>query len=288
VTEAFSDDAAQLAREPYLEVFGSFWDGMSFLIASANGISERLGTDGDGPRFTTSSATRALEESAIGWAGAADWPVEILLWESYAYEVVEAHALLDEYLRACFELLSLSHAVARDPDLTIPWGPEAGEHLHDIEENVHAETGRFDSLMLWNRVSRLRSRFGLGVRFSRPLEAALKKQRRIRNIIVHGQLSPHVVMPDGTIGRMKTFPPPPYVPLGPHIVRGAMSVLLEAHRVVDLAMGDLLGIPVDQPTADLMEEEIGRGRDEWFTDPWESHPEHLFDESVLVAWRPSE
>ena len=95
-------------------------------------------------------------------------------------------------------------------------------------------------------------------------------------------------MPEGRITRIRAYPPPPYVPLGMHVVRGAMSVMLAAHRKVDEALVTRLGIEEDALTTAMIQAEIASGRDDWFVDPWEPHPEHLFDASVLRAWRPSD
>ena len=155
-----------------------------------------------------------------------------------------------------------------------------------LEGTVRKDSERFGQLTLWIQLARLRKRFGLEIRLGRQLENALRHHRRIRNGIVHGQLTPHVVMPDGSIGRMRTYPPPPYIPLGFHVVRGTMSVLLAAHKEVDAAVAARFARPVDPETAALMDAEIGRGRDYWLVDPWEPHPEHLFEADLLSEWRP--
>lgn len=276
-----------LAREPYLDVFGRFWEGVSFLIASTCGMRDLVSEAEAAPILTTETATEILDRYVRGLdSGIADWPAELLIWQSYAYTVVQAHGLLDEYLRACYELLSLADSVATEIDLDEGWEAETAEHALDIERQTQLDSERFQQLMLWQRMSHLRKRFGLRVNISRPLTAALKHQRHLRNSIVHGQLMPHVVMPDGTIGHVRIHPPPPYVPLGPHIVRGSVSVLLAAHREVDAAILRRLDIPEDEDTAALIAAEIEAGRDQWLADPWAPDPEHLFSAEVLARWRP--
>jgi|GEM_PF-2143381 len=282
------DPGTHIAHDPYLEVFGRFWDGMSFLIASSRATLDRLAPSGRPLKFTDASAGELLDEYLESSSrGSGVWPAELLAWQTYAYTIVEAHGLLDEYLRASFELLVLAEHVASRVNADGGWDVDAGDRLAAIEAEVRADSDRFEQLALWSRVARLRSRFGLDVRLSRPLEAALKHHRKIRNYIVHGHLTPHVVMPDGTIGRMQAYPPPPYVPLGLHVVRGAMSVMLAAHRQVDAGIVAHVGVAEDPLTCRMIEVEIESGRAEWFVDPWEPHPDHLFEDSVLRTWRPS-
>jgi len=279
--------ATDIAQGPYLEVFGRFWDGMSFLIASSRATLDRLAPARGRLVVTLPSATEILEEYAAGAGSGVEWPAEFLAWQTYAYTVIEAHGLLDEYLRASYELLLLAAEVDARVDSAMGWDIDAGEQVARLESDVREESERFEQLALWSRVGRLRARFGMDVRIGRPLEAALKHHRRIRNGVVHGHLTPHVVMPDGTIGRMQAYPPPPYIPLGLHVVRGAISVMLAAHRQVDSGILAYLGLAEDPATERLIEAEIESGRGEWFVDPWEPHPEHLFDEGVLRAWRPA-
>ena len=279
--------ALAIAREPYLDVFGTFWDGMSFLIASSRGALDRLAGDGPPPRFTTASATDAFERYMARLPeGNAEWPVEFLVWQSFAHVIVESHGLLDEYLRACYELLALSELVAEEFDLEGELSRELAESARSMEERAAKEGKRFGQAVIWSRIAQLRSRFGLDVAVAPELEMALRHHRRIRASIVHGQLTPHVVLPDGSVRRMRAYPPPPYVPLGVHVVRGALSIILAAHHAVDTAMVDLLGIEEDPMTAALTRAEISRGVAEWVIDPWEPHPEHLFDALVLRMWRP--
>lgn len=282
-----AEPISEIAHEPYLEVFGRFWEGMSYLIVSTNAATARLSTGASATAFAGLTASAALDAYLDSLRrGRAEWPSELLLWQSFAHSIIEAHGLLDEYLRATYELLSLAQGVSQSLVPGEPWEAESVERLQTMEAEVREESDRFGQLVLWNRISRMRKRFGLKIRFSRPLLAALKHQRWIRNGVVHGQLTPHVVMPDGSIGRMRAYPPPPYVPLGLHIVRGAMSVMLAAHREVDAAILSRLELDEDPLTAALMTAEIERGRDEWLADPWEPHPEHLFGADVLRAWRP--
>ncbi len=278
---------AEIVGEPYLNVFGRFWDGMSFLIASSRGVLDRLTVDGVPPRFTLSSSRDALDHYMAGLSlGDAEWPGELLVWQMYAHAIIESHGLLDEYLRACFELLSLSQHVAVEIDVSEGWEYETAERVREIETHVRQESEGFGQMALWNRFTRLRKQFSLDLSLGRPLTAGLTHHRRIRNNIVHGQLTPHVVMPDGSIGSMREYPPPPYVPLGLHVVRGAMSVALAAHRTVDASILGCMGVAEDPATAAMIEAEIASGRDEWLVDPWEPHPEHLFEPDVLARWRP--
>lgn len=286
--DRLTERAVQLAVDPYLEVFGRFWDGMSFLIATSKSMSDLLSTSGAG-ESTAISMTAAVDDYFQGLeSGNADWPKQFLLWQSYAYTVIEAHGLLDEYLRASFELLVLAEGAAEAIDPGQVWDPEAVERLHTLEARVIRESQRFEQLDIWKRVSRMRTRLGLQVRLGRALETAVKHHRRIRNSIVHGQLTPHAIMPDGSIARMREVAPPPYVPLGPHVVRGVMSVVLAVHERVDTAIGRHLGLPADPGTAILVGAQIAAGTDEWLVDPWQPHPEHLFDAVVLHSWRPAE
>lgn len=279
--------ALAIAREPYLDVFGTFWDGMSFMIASSRGALDRFSGSGPAPRFTTSSATEAFDRYAAHLpAGGAEWPTEFLIWQSFAHVVVESHGLLDEYLRACYELLTLAEQVADEFDLEGDLTRELAESAQAMERRAVKEAQKFGQAVIWSRMARLRERFGLRFEVPPELEAALRHHRRIRGGIVHGQLTPHVVLPDGSVRRMRAYPPPPYVPLGLHVVRGALSVILAAHRAVDAAMLELLGIEEDAVTAAMIEAEIGRGTAEWVIDPWEPHPEHLFDPLVLRMWKP--
>lgn len=279
---------AEIARDPYLEVFGHFWDGMSFLIASTRGVLDRVTVDGATPRFTMTSATDALERYMEALpTGEAQWPSEYLLWQSFAHTIIESHGLLDEYLRACFELLTLADLVAQELGSDQTWDPETAEMVSDLEHRVRRESDRFEQMTLWSRVLRMRKRHGVRIRFGRQLEAALKHHRGIRNGLVHGRLTPHAVMPDGTVARMRAYPPPPYIPLGPHVVRGTISVALAAHRAIDSVLMEHLEIEEDLVAAQLIDLEIARGRDQWLVDPWEADPEHLFAPEVLHAWRPS-
>lgn len=268
--------------DPYTDIFGRFWDGMSFLVASIGAMRKLLGEQ-EGPlRFTdVGSLLEGLR------AGHTQWPRGFLLWQQYAYAIVEAHGLLDEYARATYELLALSDAVAAELDPSRPWDPEKVEHLQTLEASVRADSDRFEQLTLWKRFARLRQRFGLRLPHDRQLEAAIVHQRRIRNGIVHGQLTPHVVMPDGSVGRMREYAPPPYVPLGAHVVRGAMSVVLTAHKAIDTAVTAHLGLAEDPEVSSLVDREIERGREYWFVDPWEPSPEHLFSPEALRLLRPS-
>lgn len=286
---AFADNAraVAIARDPYLDVFGTFWDGMSFMIASARGVQDRIAGQGPPPRFTTSSATVAFDRYVAHLStGEAQWPAEFVVWQAFAHVIVESHGLLDEYLRACFELLALSELVAEEFDLEGDLTRELAESAREMEYRAFKEAGRFGQAVIWSRVARLRERFGVPLHIAPELEAALRHHRRIRGGIVHGQLTPHAVLPDGTVRRMRAYPPPPYVPLGIHVVRGALSVILAAHRAVDAAMLELLGIEEDPVTAALIQAEIDRGVPEWVIDPWEAHPEHLFDPLVLRMWKP--
>ncbi len=276
-----------IARDPYLEVFGHFWDGMSFLIASTRGVLDLVAVDGAVPRFTTHSATDALERYMRALqSGEAEWPSEYLLWQSFAHTIIESHGLLDEYMRASFELLTLADLVATEIGPDQVWDPEAAELIRDVEDRVRRESDRFERMTLWSRVLRIRKRHGVRIRFGRQLEAALKHHRNIRNGLVHGRLTPHAVMPDGTVARMRAYPPPPYIPLGPHVVRGAVSVALAAHRAIDRALMEHFCIEEDPVAAQLIEVEIARGRDQWLVDPWVSDPEHLFSADVLRDWKP--
>jgi hypothetical protein len=283
-----AESLARVAGEPYLEVFGRFWDGMSYLIVSSRAAQDRLAAERGWKRLSDFTATQALDEYVGGlYAGRQEWPAGLLLWQQFAHAIVEAHGLLDEYLRATFELLALAEGVASRVDPSRAWEAEAVAEVQEMERRVRQESDRFGQLVLWNRLARVRKRFGLKVRIGRPLKAALKHQRWIRNGIVHGRLTPHVVMPDGTIGRMQAYPPPPYIPLGPHVIRGAMSVMLAVHRQVDTAVIEHLGLEEDALTSKLVDVEIERGRQEWFVDPWEAHEEHLFEDGVLRNWRPA-
>lgn len=277
---------AEIAGEPYGDVYGRFWDGMSFLLASSNEV-ERLAGWRPGDQFSGSSAGSTLhryfEELR---AGHAEWPRQIVLWQSYAHLIVESHGLLDDYLRGCFEVLQLSRVVA-DLDAASGWDPDSVTRMREREEQVAAESQRFEQLDLWNRLARLRSQVDLRVRLGRKLEAAVLHHRRIRNGIVHGQLAPHAVMPDGSIARTREYAPPPYIPLGTHVVRGVVSVMLAVHQRVDSAVAEQLGIEEDALTTALVNAQIDRGRAEWLVDPWEPHEEHLFAPEVLRAWRPS-
>lgn len=289
MSDGFAADgrALAIAREPYLDVFGTFWDGMSFMIASSRGALDRFSAAGPAPRFTTSTATEAFERYVAHLPGGqAEWPAEFLIWQAFAHVIVESHGLLDEYLRACYELLTLAGSVATEFDLVGDLTRELAESAQEMERQAVKEAQRFGQAVIWSRIARLRERFGLRIEIAPELEAALRHHRRIRGGIVHGQLTPHVVLPDGSIRRMRAYPPPPYVPLGQHVVRGALSAILATHRAVDTAMIELLGIEEDAVTAAMIEAEISRGVAEWVIDPWEPHPEHLFDPLVLRMWKP--
>jgi hypothetical protein len=273
-----------VAGYPYLEVFGRFWDGMSFLILASKALFDRMVAEEKvlilpvGPRGVVGGSIAALR------AEKEKWPDELVLWQSFAHTIVECHGLLDEYLRATFQVLLLSDAVVSG--LEPEEGGGVAEGLREIHERVEEESDRFGQLPLWKRLRTLKKRFGLDVKLGRELERAVGRHRWIRNHIVHGTLTKHIAMPDGSIARMNTYPPPPYVPLGIHVVRGAMSVLLAVHKEVDAAVAGFLGIPEDEETTALMDAEIERGRAAWQVDPWEPHPEHLFDADLLETWRP--
>lgn len=277
---------ASIAHDPYLEVFGHFWDGMSFLIASAGSVLGLVEVDGAAPRYTVNSATDTLERHAAALASGAEWPREHVLWQSYAYTIIEAHGLLDEYLRASYELFTLADLVSREIGEEHVWDPDTAGLIRDIEARASRESERFEQMTLWSRVLRMRTKLGVRVRFGRQLEAALKHHRAIRNGLVHGRLTPHAVMPDGTVARMRAYPPPPYIPLGPHVVRGAISVALAAHEAIDSVLVADLGVEEDPATAEMIAMQVAQGREQWLVDPWEPHPEHLFTPEVLRAWKP--
>lgn len=275
-----------MASEPYVEVFGRFWEGMSFLIASSKALSDLLGESVGPGSFTTRTldALGAYLESEA--ATPAQWPHVLTHWQSYAFTAIEAHGLLDEYLRATFELLLLAHLTEERITAEGWWEPHADEIGRDLEREVAKQTDRFEKLEMWKRVARLRKGLGLEVRLDHELERALVHQRRIRNAIVHGQLTPHVLMPEDTIMRVREYAPPPYVPLGPHVIRGVFSVCLAVHMAVDTAVARHLSLPADPGTSMLMAAQVDEGRGEWFADPWEPHPEHLFSPDVLRSWAP--
>lgn len=285
MAEASEERVARIAVDPYGDVYGRFWDGMSFLLASSNEVERLVGLKSM-TQFSAVSAGSTLQRYFEDMRdGRAAWPQEIVLWQSYAHLIVESHGLLDEYLRGSFEVLLLSRELAGF-DMVDGWEPEAVSELRELEVQVAAESQRFEQLDLWNRLARLRSVLGLKVRLGRKLEAALMHHRRIRNGIVHGQLTPHLVMPDGTIARTREYAPPPYIPLGPHVVRGVVSVILAAHQSVDAVIAERLGIEEDHVTTQLLNAQVEQGRDKWLVDPWEPDPEHLFTAQVLRAWRP--